>query len=122
MTLSEIRAALETEHPTLTEQVNGEVRTLTAEERAATLDRWAAAQWEAMQPTPAELLAAARAQMAAILDALPVADRAVVLPIRTSVEAALDRGDVELAIYTLSTATIPEHLETTRTAILNLFP
>lgn len=83
------------------------------------------------KPTEAELeaawqdlqaAAAARLAMAAMLDALPVADRAVVLPIRASVEAALDRGDVELALYTVSTATIPPHLETTRTAILALFP
>lgn len=122
MIYEQIRAALEGEHPVLTEQVNGEVRTLTDAERAALLDRWAAAQWAAMQPTPAEQLAAARTAMAAILDALPVADRAVVLPIRTSVEAALDRGDVELALYTVQTAAVPGHLEPTRTAILDLFP
>ena len=46
MTLSEIRAQLEQDHPVLTEQVNGEILTLTAEERAATLDRWAQAQFE----------------------------------------------------------------------------
>ena len=73
----------------------------------------------AQQATAA--LAAARLAMAAILDALPVADRAIVLPIRTSVEAALDRGDIELALYTVSTATVPEHLESTRTQILALF-
>ena len=46
MNLVEIRAQLEQDHPVLTEQVNGEIRTLTAEERAATLDRWAQAQFE----------------------------------------------------------------------------
>ena len=46
MTLTEIHAQLEQDHPVLTEQVNGEIRTLTSEERAAALDRWAQAQFE----------------------------------------------------------------------------
>lgn len=56
MTLTDIRAALETEHPVLTEQVNGEVRTIAELERADLLERWAAAQfaeWTAAQQAAA---------------------------------------------------------------------
>lgn len=49
MTLSEIRAALELEHPVLTEQVNGAARTLTELERATLLDRWAEDRFAAQQ-------------------------------------------------------------------------
>ena len=41
-TLEQIREDLEAEHPVLTEQINGEVRPLSAAERAADLDRRAA--------------------------------------------------------------------------------
>ena len=36
------RQQLESDHPELTEVINGETRVLTAEERAATLDQWEA--------------------------------------------------------------------------------
>lgn len=49
MTLAEIRAQLELDHPVLTEQVNGSTQTLTSEQRSATLDRWAQAAFEIQQ-------------------------------------------------------------------------
>lgn len=77
---------------------------------------------ELPEPLDHAALAAARLQMAQILDALPVVDRAIVLPIRFNVETALDRGDLPAAYLMVSTAAIPEHLETIRAQILALFP
>ena len=62
MNLVEIRAQLEQDHPVLTEQINGQVRTLTEAERATTLDRWAEGRWAAhQQEAAAEKLATAKA-------------------------------------------------------------
>lgn len=49
-TLTDIRAALEAAQPELTELVNGEVAVLSPEQRAATLDAWAQAEFEAQLP------------------------------------------------------------------------
>lgn len=71
---------------------------------------------------PVDMLALARAAMAAILDALPLADRMVSQPLRVQAEHALNLGQIDLAKYIVANAVIPAHLEDTRTAILSLFP
>lgn len=48
MTISDIRAALEAEYPTLTEQVNGESVELSPEQRSVVLDSWANARHVAL--------------------------------------------------------------------------
>lgn len=72
--------------------------------------------------SPAEMLTLARNYMAAILDALPLADRMVSQPLRVQSEHALNLGQIDLAKYIVTNAVIPAHLEDTRTAILALFP
>lgn len=71
---------------------------------------------------PPNPLTLARAAMAAILDALPLADRMVSQPLRVQSEHALNLGQIDLAKYIVTNAVIPAHLEDTRTAILALFP
>ena len=56
-TLTDIRAALDQTHPTLTARVNGEQVVLSPAERAALLDEWAQAAYDRQQ---AEAAAAAR--------------------------------------------------------------
>jgi hypothetical protein len=76
--------------------------------------------WE-LQPV-ADDLAARRAQMAEILDALPTEVQAALWPVRVSVEQALDRGRLDIARQIVLTTPIPPELEQTKAAILDLFP
>lgn len=50
MTLEQIRADLAAQNPVLTELANGQVRTLSASQRAYVLDRWAADRFAALNP------------------------------------------------------------------------
>lgn len=63
-----------------------------------------------------------RSEMAALFDALPVAQRAALFSVRVAVEQALDRGWCDVARQIVADAAIPSELEPTRAAILALFP
>lgn len=101
LTLAEIRAQLESAHPTLTERVNGETVTLSAEQRAAVIDRWAADRFQA-QAQAAQ--AAKQAQAKAALEAgytvqpdgftlaMGDSDRAQFTQLLTLIQEALSMG------------------------------
>lgn len=80
----------------------------------------ALAAWQAEQA--AGELPARRAQMAEILDALPLETRAAFFPTRVAVEAALDRGMPDLARAIVESVVVPPELEATKEQILELFP
>ncbi len=70
----------------------------------------------------AVLLSQRRAQMAAILDALPVTIQATLWPTRVAVEQALDRGRLDIARELVEATDVPPDLEETKEQILALFP
>lgn len=69
-----------------------------------------------------QAMVAARSAMAGILDALPLADRMKIQTLRVQVEAALDKGQVDLALYIVTNASVDAHLLPVRDQILALFP
>jgi hypothetical protein len=91
----------------------------TEEELEASRDA-AQAEWDRQRAE--DELPARRAQMAEILDDLPVATRAVFWPIRLAVEAALDRGELAVARQIVETTEVPAELAATKAEILELIP
>lgn len=91
LTVAEIRAQLEADpaNATLTEQVNGQVVTLTAEQRAAVLDRWAVARHAAQ--TPPVPPSVTKRQLR-----LELLSRGLLAQVVPAIQAALD-GDAETA-------------------------
>ena len=71
---------------------------------------------------PRDEIAQRRDQMAAILDALPVAVQASLWPTRVAVEQALDRGRLDIARQLVQDTQVPAELEDTKSSILALFP
>lgn len=67
-------------------------------------------------------LAQRRAQMADLLDALPIDTQAALWATRVAVEQALDRGLIPIARQIVVAAVIPAELEPIREAILEKFP
>jgi hypothetical protein len=70
----------------------------------------------------AVLLSQRRAQMATILDALPIETQAALWATRVAVEQALDRGRLDIARALVQATVVPPELESTKAAILALFP
>lgn len=71
---------------------------------------------------PRDEIAQRRAQMASILDALPVAVQASLWPTRIAVEQALDRGRLDIARQLVQDTQVPAELEDAKNSILALFP
>lgn len=63
-----------------------------------------------------------REEMAELFDGLPIDQQAALFATRVTVEQALDRGRIDIARQIVLAAVIPVDLESTRTAILDLFP
>jgi hypothetical protein len=80
--------------------------------------------WQAEVARQAALraLSDARAAMAEILDGLNLDDQADYFAVRIAVEAALDRGRLDLAQRMVERTPVPPHLEDTKAALLDLFP
>lgn len=89
LTLAEIRAQLDAAHPVLTERVNGQTVTLSAEQRAAVLDRWAADRF-AVQTPPVPVSVTKRQLRLELLS------RGLLAQVVPAIQAALD-GDAETA-------------------------
>lgn len=70
----------------------------------------------------ADDMATRRAQMADLLDALPIDTQAALWATRVAVEQALDRGRLDIARALVQATTVPPELEATKAAILDLFP
>ena len=118
-TLPEIRARLEAAHPVITMgKASGPVP-MSEADRAKTLDEWAQAEFDRQT---AEQLPAARAQMAAILDSLPLATQASLWATRVAVEQALDRGRLDIARQIVADTPVAAELDATKAQILELFP
>ena len=79
-------------------------------------------QAQAAEQAGAVAMASARSAMAEILDALPLEDRMKIQTLRVQVEDALDKGQVDLALYIVTNASVDAHLLPVRDQILALFP
>ena len=118
-TLAQIRAELDAANPVFYRLTSEGKIPLPAEERDARLDAWAQSEFDRQI---ANALPTARAQMAAVLDALPLDVQASLWATRVAVEQALDRGRLDIARQIVLDTAVPEELAAVKTQILNLFP
>ena len=84
--------------------------------------RHIAGAWHPPSPTPAELLALARTEMAALFDAMTIPQQAAFYRTRVAVETALDRGHAAVAREIIAQVAVPAELEETKAQILAHFP
>lgn len=112
MTLEQIRAGLESAHPELTEVIEGKHVVLSSEDRADTLDRWAAVDYATQAKIAAaeaaSLRAAARATMREQWDGLPAWIRGPFQPLFSAANALLDEGDDDAAAEMIRYAVPPQ--------------